>query len=175
MGRLAMRMSDPCPHICCSCKRRGARYLLLRRRGGDLNEWSTYPGISEANVAFFLSASFFSAPFGSAKRKPNPRRYSRAFSAIVAVVDVPVADEKATLGFVGWGALEVHKTGVDAGEADSPVVAASAVEAKLGESGVEKEGEKEEEMGQDEDEEEEEEEEGGATTEADADGGEAPL
>lgn len=84
-----------------------------------------------SNVTFSLSASFFFAPFGAPKCEPYPSRYSCTSSAIVAVVDMPVADEKASLGFVGWGALEVQKTGEDAGEAGTPVVAASSAEAKL--------------------------------------------
>lgn len=115
--------------------------------------------------------------FGSTKRKTNPSPYVRPFAAIAVVVDVPVvADEKATLGFVGWGALEVQKTEQDAGDAE--VVAAASAEVKLEESDVEQEEEveKEEEMEQDEEEEEGGEEEGeGATAEADIEGGEAPL
>lgn len=115
--------------------------------------------------------------FGSTKREPNPSPYVRPFAAIAVVVDVPVvADEKATLGFVGWGALKVQKTGENAAEADAQVVAASA-EVKLEESDVEQEEEeeKEEEMEQDEEEEGGEEEGEGATAEADVEGGEAPL
>ena len=68
----------------------------------------------------------------------------RPFAAVVVVVDVPVADEKATLGFVGWGALEVQKMGEDAPEADAQVVAAAAATAVV-EARLESDDEREEE------------------------------
>lgn len=88
--------------------------------------------------------------------------FSRLFAAVFVLVDFPVADEKATLGFVGWGALE---TGEDAAEADTQLVAAGAAEAKI-EPDAERKQESQQEQNDDKEEEKEEGEE--ATAEADA-------